>query len=117
MTDEQKFKVNQIIYWKNKIYDIGSFIATTNAIKLKDVLKAEYSTKILSFDNYGGNLNLLHPIASISLVGNGFKYFYQDEYEDWLVPQDADGIDTEDRILFAIGKFEEIVKRHYASQA
>lgn len=86
-------------------------------IKLKDVLKAKYSTKILSFDNYGGNLNLLHPIASISLVGNGFKYFYQDEYEDWLVPQDADGIDTEDRILFAIGKIKEIVKRHYASQA
>ena len=105
MTDEQKFKVNQIIYWKNKIYDIESFIATTNAIKLKDIFfEKSYAMKF-----FGISLNPY--VRKIKLDEEMFTMFFQwlREYKDHLQSL----IDNSDAELVSIAdaiRTEEITK-------
>ena len=74
-------------------------------------LQEKYKEKILSLDNYGGNLNILHPISSIASVGDGFDYFFQNNNEHWPIPQDGEGVDIENRILLAVKKIEDIVQK------
>ena len=80
--------------------------------KIAKELEDKYKTKILDLDNYGGNLTLSHPVSSVSSTCDGFDYFYQENKEHWSVIQDEDGIDTEDRVLWAIIKIKTIVKMH-----
>lgn len=80
--------------------------------RLKENIKVSDIDKTLLLDNYGDGLHLFHPISSVVAVSDGFKYFYQDKEEYWQIVQDTEGIDTEDRVLYAISKIESIV-RHY----
>ena len=61
MTDVQKFKVNQIIYWKNKISNIKSFLRSTNNVKTDNAfLEKSYKVKFfgVSVKLYTRNINL-----------------------------------------------------------
>lgn len=84
--------------------------------KIAKELEDKYKTKILTIDNYGGNLTLLHPVSSVASIGDGFDYFYQENKEPWQIAQDKDGIDTEDRVLWAIRKIKAIVQIHNEEQ-
>lgn len=79
--------------------------------EIKKELGNKYK-EILDIDNYGGNLRLLHPVSSVTSTGDGFDYFYQENKEHWSIVQDEDGIDTEDRVLWAIRKIKTIVQMH-----
>ena len=79
--------------------------------EIKKELENKYK-EILDIDNYGGNLRLLHPVSSVTSTGDGFDYFYQENKEHWSIVQDEDGIDTEDRVLWAIRKIKTIVQMH-----
>ena len=79
--------------------------------EIKKELENKYK-KNLDIDNYGGNLRLLHPASSVTPTGDGFDYFYQENKEHWSIVQDEDGIDTEDRVLWAIRKIKTIVQMH-----
>lgn len=72
-----------------------------------DLLDTE-GKKIVSLDNYGGNLNILKPISSLAVTEKGFIYYYQDTNEEWNVTHND--IDVKDRIEFAINKIKEKVK-------
>ena len=76
----------------------------------------KYKAKIIFLDNYGGNLSLLHPISSLANIENGYNYFFEENKNHWLVSQDIDGIDTEDRIIIAINKIKGIVEDNFANQ-
>lgn len=78
-------------------------------------IKDKYKTK-LDLDNYGGNLTLSQPVSSVSSTCDGFDYFYQENKEHWAIIQDKDGIDTEDRVLWAIEKIKAIVQIHIEEQ-
>ena len=80
--------------------------------EIEKELEDRYKKEILDIDNYGGNLRLLHPVSSITSTGDGFDYFYQENKEHWPIVQDEDGIDTEDRVLWAIRKIKTIVQMH-----
>lgn len=84
--------------------------------KIAKELEDKYKTKILDLDNYGGNLKLSHPVSSVSSTCDGFDYFYQENKEHWTIIQDKDGIDTEDRVLWAIEKIRAIVQIHIEEQ-
>lgn len=84
---------------------------------IADELYTKYSTRIVSLENYGGNLNILYPISSVALTGNGFEYFFQNDKTSWTVSQTSDGVDQEDRILLAIKNIKEIVERNFAEDA
>jgi hypothetical protein len=71
-----------------------------------DLLDTE-GKKIVSLDNYGGNLNILKPISSLAVTEKGFIYYYQDTNEEWNVTQND--IDVKDRIEFAINKMPHLV--------
>lgn len=79
--------------------------------RLSNKLKDEYQENIMSLDNYGGNLILLHPIASIKSSNNGYICFVQNSSENWAVQQD-NNIDKEDRVLFALNRINDIVRQH-----
>ena len=81
--------------------------------RLSSKLKDEYQENIMSLDNYGGNLVLLHPIASIKSSNDGYIYFLQNNSEKWVVQQDSNGVDIEDRVLLALYKINDIVRQHY----
>ena len=82
--------------------------------RLAEKLKGKYNENILSLDNYGGNINILHPIASVGPTGDGYVFYFQNNHNDWVIKQDSSGIDEEDRIQFAINKIEKIVKEYYS---
>ena len=79
-------------------------------------IKLEDKDDIISLDNYGGKLNLYHPISSVALVGDGFDYFYQDKKEHWAVEQDEDGIDSENRVEYAVKKIISIIENKMTEQ-
>lgn len=83
--------------------------------KLVDKLKPDNLDTVLTLDNYGGNLNLSHPISSIASVNDGYEYYYQENEEHWATSQ-VDGIDTEDRIIWAINKIESIIQMSFNEQ-
>lgn len=92
-------------YWDSFLNVIYQEIATE--------LEDKYNTTILTFDNYGSDLKLLHPVASIASSdnGKGFDYFHEENKEEWSINQTKDGIDTEDRVLLAIEKIKSIVQK------
>ncbi len=50
MTDAQKFKVNQIISWKNKISDIENFLRSINTARTDKTLFAKsYKVKFFGY--------------------------------------------------------------------
>lgn len=80
---------------------------------LNDDLKRKYNDQILSLDNYGGNLILLHPLSSIASTGDGYNYFVQDSSTHWPIKPNSDGIDMVDRIEVARTNINEIVESYY----
>ena len=80
--------------------------------KIEKQLEDKYKTKILDINNYGGNLRLLLPVSSVASTSDGFDYFYKEDKESWKIDQDENGIDVEDRVLWAINKIKDIVQMH-----
>lgn len=105
MTDEQKYKVNQIIYWRNKISDIKNFLETVNASKMNfALLKKSYKVNFFSSDIFSYE-------RSIKLDDDMFLMFYQwlGEYKDHLQGL----VDNSDAELVSIAdaiRTEEITK-------
>lgn len=79
-------------------------------------LEGKYKTKILDIDNYGGNLELLHPVSSVASTADGFYYFCKGSKVHWKIGQDNDGIDTKDRVAFAVEKIKDIVQKYIDGQ-
>lgn len=80
MTDEQKYKVKKIIYWKNKIIDIDNFLKTTNTARRDKTLFSEsYKVKFFGFFIKAFE-------RSIELDSEMFLMFYQwlGEYKNHL---------------------------------
>lgn len=80
MTDEQKYKVKKIIYWKNKISDIDNFLKSTNTAKRdKTLFTKSYRVKFFGFFIKAFE-------RSIELDGEMFLMFFQwlGEYKDHL---------------------------------
>ena len=84
---------------------------------LVEKLASEKIDVVLNLDNYGGNLSLSHPISSIASAGDGFEYFYQENHEHWHIVQDESGIDTEDRVIWAVNKIESIIRLSFKEQS
>ena len=76
--------------------------------KLASQLKETYDKKVLSLDDYGANLSILHPVSSVAVTEDGFIYYIKDQKEEWKVNQ-TDGVDEEDRVQFAIDKIRNLV--------
>lgn len=74
----------------------------------------KHTPKILTIDNYGGNLELLRPVSSVASTADGFDYFYQENKEHWAINQE-DGIDIENRVLLVINKIKDIVQKSIAA--
>lgn len=83
--------------------------------QLVEKIKSKKLDTVLQLDNYGGNLTLSHPISSIASVSDGYKYYYQEFEEHWSINQ-VDGIDTEDRVIYAINKIESIITKSFEEQ-
>lgn len=64
----------------------------------------------VALDNYGGNLMLRQPVASIASEATGFRLFYQTESVAWPVAQNAEGIDTENRVEFALQRIKALTQ-------
>lgn len=90
------------------------FLNVINSL-MADNLKNTYGEKVMQLENYGENLYLLHPSASVESTAKGYVFYQQSDNTSWPLLQDENGIDKEDRILFAIEKIQEVVKRHYES--
>lgn len=104
MTDEQKYKVNQIIYWKNKISNIESFLRDVNDRKLNDVFfEKSYAMKFFCVS---------YPyVRKMRLDEEMFLMFFQwlREYKDHLQSL----VDNSDAELVSIAdaiRTEEITK-------
>ena len=80
--------------------------------ELANQLKETYDKKVLSLDDYGANLSILHPVSSVAVAEDGFIYYVQDQKKEWAVSQ-VGSIDEEDRVQFAIDKIKNLVEQHY----
>lgn len=76
---------------------------------LSDKLRDKDGNEIIRLENYGDDLNILKPIASIGATGTGFIYYHQDTSKPWDVEQE-DSLDKVDRVAFAITKIKKIVQ-------
>lgn len=76
---------------------------------LSDKLRDKDGNEIIRLENYGDDLNILKPIASIGATGTGFIYYHQDTSQPWDVEQE-DSLDKVDRVAFAITKIKKIVQ-------
>ena len=76
---------------------------------LTNELKEKNKDKLFLLDNYGGNLYLLQPVSSVASADDGFEYFFQENKEQWQISQDEEGIDTKDRIAYAVEKIKTII--------
>lgn len=79
---------------------------------LAEKFKATYSENVIKLENYGDNLYILHPSSSLESTGKGYIYYLQNGNKEWLIPQPT-GVDSIDRIVFAISKITDIVDRNY----
>lgn len=80
MTDEQKYEVKRIIYWKNKISDINNFLSITNTARRdKTIFSQSYKVKFFGFFIKAFEKN-------IELNEEMFLLFFQwlGEYKDHL---------------------------------
>lgn len=78
---------------------------------LSDKLRDKDGNEIIRLENYGDDLNILKPIASIGATGTGFIYYHQDTSKPWDVEQE-DSLDKVDRVAFAITKIKKIVQEN-----
>lgn len=78
---------------------------------LSDKLRDKDGNEIIRLENYGDDLNILKPIASIGATGTGFIYYYQDTSQSWDVEQE-NSLDKVDRVAFAITKIKKIVQEN-----
>ena len=65
--------------------------------------------QVVSFGNYGENLNILNPVSSVASSPQGFVYYYGMNNEDWTVNRDETGIDLEDRVEMAYNIIVKII--------
>lgn len=78
---------------------------------LSDKLRDKDGNEIIRLENYGDDLNILKPIASIGTTGTGFIYYHQDTSQPWDVEQE-NSLDKVDRVAFAIAKIKKIVQEN-----
>lgn len=78
---------------------------------LSDKLRDKDGNEIIRLENYGDDLNILKPIASIGVTGTGFIYYHQDTSQPWDVEQE-NSLDKVDRVAFAITKIKKIVQEN-----
>ena len=78
---------------------------------LSDKLRDKDGNEIIRLENYGNDLNILKPIASIGTTGTGFIYYHQDTSQPWDVEQE-NSLDKVDRVAFAITKIKKIVQEN-----
>lgn len=78
---------------------------------LSDKLRDKDGNEIIRLENYGDDLNILKPIASIGVTGTSFIYYHQDTSQPWDVEQE-DSLDKVDRVAFAITKIKKIVQEN-----
>lgn len=78
---------------------------------LSDKLRDKDGNEIIRLENYGDDLNILKPIASIGTTGTGFIYYHQDTSQPWDVEQE-NSLDKVDRVAFAITKIKKIVQEN-----
>lgn len=78
---------------------------------LSDKLRDKDGNEIIRLENYGDDLNILKPIASIGATGTGFIYYHQDTSQPWDVEQE-NSLDKVDRVAFAITKIKKIVQEN-----
>lgn len=78
---------------------------------LSNKLRDKDGNEIIRLENYGDDLNILKPIASIGATGTGFIYYHQDTSQPWDVEQE-DSLDKVDRVAFAITKIKKIVQEN-----
>lgn len=76
---------------------------------LSDKLRDKDGNEIIRLENYGDDLIIQKPIASIGATGTGFIYYHQDTSKPWDVEQE-DSLDKVDRVAFAITKIKKIVQ-------
>ena len=63
--------------------------------------------KLFNLPEYGDNLRLLNPVASIACLADKFIYYFDDKAIEWPIEQNNDGIDIEDRVKLGIKKILE----------
>ena len=80
--------------------------------KLSEELEKACGERVLSLKEYGDNLSILLPVSSIAITESGFTYKFQDNQDEWDIYQPA-GVDSEDRVIYAIKKVKDIVEQHY----
>ena len=105
MTDEQKYKVKKIIYWKNKISDIENFLRSTNTARRdKTLFTKTYKVKFFGFFIKAFERN-------VELDGEMFLMFFQwlGEYKDHLQGL-VDNSDAELVSIADVIRSEEITK-------
>ena len=78
---------------------------------LSDKLRDKDGNEIIRLENYGDDLIIQKPIASIGATGTGFIYYHQDTSKPWDVEQE-DSLDKVDRVAFAITKIKKIVQEN-----
>ena len=78
---------------------------------LSDKLRDKDGNEIIKLENYGDDLNILRPIASIGATGTGFIYYHKDTSQSWDVEQE-NSLDKVDRVAFAITKIKKIVQEN-----
>lgn len=78
---------------------------------LSDKLRDKDGNEIIRLENYGDDLNILKPIASIGTTGTGFIYYHQDTSQPLDVEQE-NSLDKVDRVAFAITKIKKIVQEN-----
>lgn len=78
---------------------------------LSDKLRDKDGNEIIRLENYGDDLNILRPIASIGATGTGFIYYHKDTSQSWDVEQE-NSLDKVDRVAFAITKIKKIVQEN-----
>lgn len=78
---------------------------------LSDKLRDKDGNEIIRLENYGDDLNILKPIASIGTTGTGFINYHQDTSQPWDVEQE-NSLDKVDRVAFAITKIKKIVQEN-----
>lgn len=78
---------------------------------LSDKLRDKDGNEIIRLENYGADLNILRPIASIGATGTGFIYYHKDTSQSWDVEQE-NSLDKVDRVAFAITKIKKIVQEN-----
>lgn len=99
MTDEQKFNVKRIIYWKNQIAEIKEFLEATNEAKTKNILFSRaYKVKFFGFAFLNAFERDIELSEEMFLKFRSFLKDYQKHLEGLIEKLDAELVSVADVI-------------------